>query len=79
MPATDIATDDETPVTEVSVTDILRDEGTVVVFSGITNDDASREVTFALSHRYAQAIANALASGFDVNVELEGWQILGSR
>lgn len=63
---------------EVTVTGLVRDEGSVVLFSGITNDDDSREITFAVDHRAAQGCVDALAEG-DVTAYVEAWQIVGAR
>lgn len=59
----------------LTVTDVVRDEGSVVLFRGIDEDD--RTVTFAADHRPAQAIADALAAGELVEVEIEAWQVVG--
>jgi hypothetical protein len=61
------------------VGDLVRDEGTVVVFSGF--DEAGQYYHFAADHRPAQAIAEALADvgdrDDDIVVEVESWQLLG--
>lgn len=62
---------------EVTVTEIVRDEGSVVLFRGLTDDGAA--VVFAADHRPAQAIVNALieGDGDDVVCFVEPWQIVG--
>lgn len=63
---------------ELFVTAVLRDEGSIVVFSGITTEsDTLRTVSFAVDHRMAQPIADALSSGEDVYVDVEHWQVIG--
>lgn len=61
---------------EVTVTGLVRDEGTVVVFSGTTEDDLG--VTFACDHRCAQAIVDALEAGEEPVAVVEDYLILGT-
>jgi hypothetical protein len=63
---------------ELCVTDIVRDEGSIVVLQGIATDGTDRVVNFAADHRPAQDIMDAIASGNDVYVEVEPWQIVGA-
>lgn len=62
---------------ELCVTDIDRDEGTVVVLQGITTDGTDETWRFAADKRAAITIMETIASGEDVYVEVEGWQLLG--
>ena len=43
---------------EITVTEFVRDEGTIVVFRGVNED--GKDVTFAADHRPAGAILQAL-------------------
>lgn len=62
---------------EVTVTEIVRDEGSVVLFRGLTDDDTA--VVFACDRRPAQDIVNALIDGDeDVICFIEPWQIVGA-
>jgi hypothetical protein len=63
---------------ELCVHDIIRDEGTIVVLVGQTTDGTDRLVKFAADRRPAQDIMDALASGNDVLVDVEPWQIVGA-
>jgi hypothetical protein len=47
--------------TTITATNLLRDEGTLVVFQGEDEDGTS--VTFAVEHRYARDIAAAIVNG----------------
>jgi hypothetical protein len=60
---------------ELTVTEIVRDEGTVVLFRG--DRENGSPVTFAVDRRPAYDIANALAAGEFVEVEIESWQVVG--
>ena len=65
----------------VEVTQLVRDEGSVVLFRGQELDengvDYKGSVTFACDHRPAYAIAQALEEGEpDIYVELDEWQII---
>ena len=67
---------DETLI-HITVTDINRDEGSVVLFDGfLTDDTGTYEVVFAVEHLPAQDIAAALADDCDVNVAIEPWSLL---
>lgn len=61
------------------VTGIVRNEGSIVLFSALPIGKVGSEnlVTFAADRRPAIDICAALACGEDVEVELEGWQIVG--
>lgn len=64
---------------EVTVTEIVRDEGSVVLFRGLTDDDTA--VVFAVDHRMAGDIIEALINGDgdeSVGVIIEAWQIVGA-
>lgn len=62
---------------EVTVTEIVRDEGSIVLFRGVTDDGSA--VVFACDHRPAQDIVNALIEGDeDVTCFIEDWQIVGA-
>jgi hypothetical protein len=61
---------------QVTVDRIVSDQGTVVLFSGLDESQTLR-VTFAVDHRPAQAIADALGAGEDSVCEVESWQIIG--
>ena len=62
----------------ICVTDIVRDEGSIVVLQGITTDGTDRVMNFACDHRPAQDIINAISQGEDVEVDVEAWQVLGT-
>lgn len=59
----------------VTVTEVVADHGSIVMLRGI-EVETDAVVTFAADHRPAQHIAEALAAGEDVEVALEGWQIM---
>lgn len=60
----------------ITVTEVVADHGSIVVLRGIEHE-TDRVVTFGADHRPAQAIADALAEGEDVEVyDVEDWQIL---
>jgi hypothetical protein len=61
---------------EVVVTDVVRDEGSVVLLMGLTTDGSDRVITFAADRRPAAEIAAALALGEDVLCSPEPWQIV---
>lgn len=58
----------------VTVTAVVADHGTIVVFGGVT--DEGRQVHFGVDHRPAQGLADALAEG-PVDAVIEPYQILG--
>ena len=59
---------------EVTVTGIVRDEGTVVVFAGQYDGE---HVVFACDHGPAQVLADALAAGEWPLAGVADWQIIG--
>lgn len=60
----------------ITVTEIVADHGSVVLMRGIEHE-TDAVITFACDHRPAQAIADALAAGEDVEVyDVEEWQIM---
>lgn len=60
----------------ITVTEVVADHGSVVLMRGIEHE-TDRTITFACDHRPAQAIADALAAGEDVEVfDVEDWQIM---
>lgn len=63
---------------EVVVTDVVRDEGSVVLMQGLTTDGSDRVITFACDHRPAHDILDALANGDETFVLIEDWQVLGN-
>jgi hypothetical protein len=60
---------------ELTVTRPVEDCGTVVIFEGYQTAE-DRLVTFGVDHRLAQGLIDGLASGEDVEVVVEGFQIL---
>ena len=62
---------------EVTVTEIVRDEGSIVLFRGLTDDGTA--VVFAVDHRPAQALVDGMLNDEeDVIAFVEAWQIVGS-
>ena len=62
----------------ITVTEVLADHGSVVLMRGIEHE-TDRVVTFAVDHRPAQHIADALAAGEDVEVyDVEDWQVMSA-
>lgn len=61
---------------EVTVTQILRDEGSLVLFRGLTDDGAA--VVFAVDHRAAQGLVDGMLNDEDVIAFVEPWQIVGA-
>jgi hypothetical protein len=64
----------------VNVTEVIRDEGTVVVFAGQETGTGIRSIHFAVDHRLARDLIEAIADGEDGEAplaEVEEWQILG--
>lgn len=66
----DIDTD---ALTVLTVTELIADQGSVVLFKGVT--DEGETLTFAADHRCAQALVEGLSVDDDVRVAVEGWQI----
>lgn len=62
---------------EVTVTEIVRDEGSIVLFSGLTDDGGA--VVFACDHRPAQALINGMLNDEEVVAFVDDWQIVGRR
>ena len=60
----------------VTVTDIVKDEGSLVLFLGV--DEDGTRVEFACEHRYAEAIYYALHDGSDEPVvcNVEDYQVV---
>lgn len=61
---------------EITVTEIVRDEGSVVLFRGLTDDGTA--VVFACDHRPAQELLNGLLNDEEVVAFVEPWQIVGA-
>lgn len=61
---------------EVTVTEIVRDEGSVVLFRGLTDDGTA--VVFACDHRPAQELLNGLLNDEEVVAFVDTWQIVGA-
>ena len=61
---------------EVEVTQIVRDEGSVVVFQGESLEDG-RTVTFAVDHRPAQELVNGMLNDEEVIALVDSWQVIG--
>lgn len=60
----------------VTVIEVVADHGSIVLLRGVEHE-TDRTVTFACDHRPAQAIADALAQGEDVEVyDIEDWQVM---
>lgn len=55
---------------------VERDEGSVVMFSGVDEETGQRR-SFVVDHRYAQAIVDAMSDGEPLELELEPYQLLG--
>jgi hypothetical protein len=64
-------------VIEIMVTGFVRDEGSLVLLSGLTNED-NREVVFACEHRYAPDILVAVEAGEEPVVEVPEYMIVTS-
>lgn len=60
----------------VTVTEFVRDEGTVLVFAGF--DEDGDRVLFAADHRPGHDLAAALSRGEQPQAEVEPWQIVGA-
>lgn len=61
----------------ITVTGFVRDEGTIVVLSGLTEEND--EVVFACEHRMAPAILDAVEAGEEPVAEVPDYMILGRR
>jgi hypothetical protein len=61
----------------LTVTGVESDQGSIVLLQGIEYE-TDREVVFGADHRPAQDIIWALEQGEDVEVEIEGWQVVRS-
>jgi len=59
----------------LTVTEIRQDHGTIVVFDAETED--GRPVGLAVDHRPARDLAQALDLNGPLQVEAEGWQVIG--
>lgn len=63
-------------MTEITVTGFVRDEGSLVLLSGLT--DSEDEVTFAVEHRYAPDILAAVEADEEpVVVDVPDYLIVG--
>jgi hypothetical protein len=68
--------DEADELTEVTVTGVHRHEGSIVLFTGITNDESSTEVVFAVDYRPACDLEYALDhADHEILVVIEPWQI----
>jgi hypothetical protein len=63
--------------TLITVTGFVRDEGTLVLLSGLTEDN--RDVVFACEHRYAPDILAAVEAGEEPLVEVPSYLIVGGH
>lgn len=61
---------------QVVVTDVVRDEGSIVLMQGLTTDGSDRVITFACDHRPAQEIVAALEQAEDALCWVEDWQVV---
>jgi len=62
----------ERPLMQVNVTEVVKDEGTIVIFGGTEVKDG-RYVRFACDHGPAQDLMDALMEESPL-VEVESWQ-----
>lgn len=60
----------------VLATEVVSDQGTVVVFGGIAVD-SGKTVRFGVDHRMAQGLADLLDQYGEAECDVEGWQLLG--
>lgn len=60
---------------EITVTGFVRDEGSLVLLSGLTEDN--QEVIFACEHRYAGDILAAVETGDEPVAEVPDYLIVG--
>jgi hypothetical protein len=61
---------------EITVTGFVADEGTIVLLSGLTEDN--RAVVFACEHRYAGDILEAVEAGEEPVAEVPHYMIVSS-
>lgn len=61
---------------EITVTGFVRDEGSLVLLAGLTEDN--REVVFACEHRYAQDILAAVERGEEPVAEVPDYLVVGA-
>jgi hypothetical protein len=59
----------------ITATGLVRDEGTLVLLSGLTEDN--QEVVFAVEHRYAPDILAAVEAGDEPVCDVPGYMIIG--
>jgi hypothetical protein len=59
----------------ILVTGFVRDEGSLVLLSGLTEDN--RDIVFACEHRYAGAILEAVEAGEEPVAEVPDYMIVG--
>lgn len=62
-------------VTEADLAEVS-DQGSVVLFVG-TVEDTERRVRFAVDHRMAGGLYEAVQVEGEIRAEVEGWQMLG--
>jgi hypothetical protein len=59
----------------ILATGLIRDEGTIVLLSGLTEDNT--EVIFACEHRYAGDILAAIEAGEEPVADVPDYMIVG--
>ena len=64
-------------IVTLTTTSSARDEGTIIVFTG--TGEAGETVVFAVDHRPAGALIDAVLFEGSLDVEVEPWQILAVR
>lgn len=69
--------DNNDDLMEITVDQLLSDQGTVVVFGGTTEEGVY--VTFAVEHGCAAALAQAVVMDEEAVAVIEPWQLLSSR
>lgn len=57
----------------VTLTNLLADHGSIVVFEGV--DPKGRAVSVSVDHRPAQDIADILFADGELDVDCESWQV----
>jgi len=62
-------------ILEIMVTGLVRDEGSIVLLSGLTEDN--RDVVFACERRMAPAILAAVEAGDEPVAEVPSYMIIG--